>query len=178
MALRAASLISSGAGKSGKPCERFTAPCFMARRVISRMTDSVNCSAFAESMRREIWAIVESGAVIAPSRRRIQMSKGTTQRAPVRKLQYASLAGVAGGRLRGHARLPINHPVELGVTQDDLHVFAGFGERDGLDEFGTLFVIALAFPGGNSVFAGIVSGRGSFWRAELLHQVGDVNHAE
>src|ERR1700686_4351756 len=52
MAWRAASLISAGAAKSGKPWERLTALCFMARRVISRMTDSVNCSAFAESMRR------------------------------------------------------------------------------------------------------------------------------
>jgi hypothetical protein len=31
------------------------------------MTDSVNCSAFAESMRREICAIVESGELISPA---------------------------------------------------------------------------------------------------------------
>src|SRR6267378_3196722 len=67
MALRAASLISSGAAKSGNPWDRLTAPCFKAKRVISRMTDSVNCSAFAESMRREICAIERSGAVISPS---------------------------------------------------------------------------------------------------------------
>jgi hypothetical protein len=42
MARRAASLTSSGAGKSGNPCDRLTAPYFMASRVISRMTDSVN----------------------------------------------------------------------------------------------------------------------------------------
>src|SRR5258708_39412470 len=64
MACRAASLTSAGAAKSGKPCERLTAPCFMARRVISRMTDSVNCSAFAEIMRREICAIFDSGLLI------------------------------------------------------------------------------------------------------------------
>src|SRR5277367_89684 len=51
MACRAASLISAGAAKSGKPCDRLTALCFCASRVISRMTDSVNCSALAESMR-------------------------------------------------------------------------------------------------------------------------------
>src|SRR5215470_5600032 len=62
MAWRAASLTDSGAGKSGKPCERFTALCFSARRVISRMTDSVNCSAFAEIMRREICAMEDSVA--------------------------------------------------------------------------------------------------------------------
>src|SRR5713226_2837850 len=64
MACRAASLTSAGAAKSGKPCERLTALCFKARRVISRMTDSVNCSAFAESMRRAICAMDDSLAVI------------------------------------------------------------------------------------------------------------------
>src|SRR5215475_2255728 len=62
MAWRAASLISSGAAKSGKPCERLTALCFSARRVISRMTDSVNCSALAEIMRREMCAMEDSVA--------------------------------------------------------------------------------------------------------------------
>src|ERR1700693_5302991 len=56
----AARLISAGAAKSGKPCERFTALCCNARRVISRITDSVNCPAFAESralaMARSGWA--------------------------------------------------------------------------------------------------------------------------
>src|SRR5271165_2971309 len=61
MAWRAASLISSGAAKSGKPWERLTALCLRARRVISRMTDSVNCSALAESMRRAMWVMFVSG---------------------------------------------------------------------------------------------------------------------
>src|ERR1700730_5381245 len=64
IACRAASFTSAGAGKSGKPCERLTALCFSAKRVISRMTDSVNCSAFAESIRRAICAMEDSGAVI------------------------------------------------------------------------------------------------------------------
>src|SRR5277367_481443 len=46
----AARLISAGAGKSGNPCERFTAPWRSARRVISRITDSVKRSAFRESV--------------------------------------------------------------------------------------------------------------------------------
>src|SRR2546421_5513473 len=46
-------LTSSGAAKSGKPCERLTAPYFIASRVISRMTDSVNWLALRET-RREI----------------------------------------------------------------------------------------------------------------------------
>ena len=61
MAWRAASLISAGAEKSGKPWERLTALCWMAERVISRMTDSVNCSALAESMRRATWDMLVSG---------------------------------------------------------------------------------------------------------------------
>ena len=41
--------MSSGAAKSGKPCERLTAPYFIASRVISRMTDSVNWLALRET---------------------------------------------------------------------------------------------------------------------------------
>src|SRR5205807_3479217 len=47
-------LMSSGAAKSGKPCERFTAPYFIASRVISRMTDSVKRLALREMRRDEI----------------------------------------------------------------------------------------------------------------------------
>src|SRR5258707_15803115 len=72
MAWRAASLTESGAGKSGKPCERFTALCFSARRVISRMTDSVNCSAFAEIMRREICAMEDSVVTLHPKELRVE----------------------------------------------------------------------------------------------------------
>src|ERR1700722_17088465 len=45
----AARLMSAGAGKSGKPCERFTALWRIASRVISRITDSVKRSALEES---------------------------------------------------------------------------------------------------------------------------------
>ncbi len=48
MAWQAASLISAGAAKSGKPCARFTASWRMASRVISRMTDSAKVSALRE----------------------------------------------------------------------------------------------------------------------------------
>src|SRR5688500_8725237 len=40
--------MSSGAGQSGNPCPRFTAPYFAASRLISRMTDSVNDAALCE----------------------------------------------------------------------------------------------------------------------------------
>src|SRR5712664_1367428 len=64
MACIATRLMSSGAGKSGKPCERLTAPYFIASRVISRITDSVNRLALRET-RREIEG---AGVVIKVSR--------------------------------------------------------------------------------------------------------------
>src|ERR1700751_451538 len=54
----AARLISAGAAKSRNPCERLTASYCSARRVISRITDSVNCSALAE--RRSLVATARS----------------------------------------------------------------------------------------------------------------------
>src|SRR4029079_8931888 len=48
MASMAARFRISGAGKSGNPWDRLTALCIIARRVISRITDSVNCVAFCE----------------------------------------------------------------------------------------------------------------------------------
>src|SRR5438094_3679150 len=56
MAAQAASLIRSGAGKSGNPCDRFTPPYISLRRVISRMTDSVNCVAFLDPVSLDIRA--------------------------------------------------------------------------------------------------------------------------
>jgi hypothetical protein len=41
--------MASGAAKSGNPWARLTALCFMARRVISRITDSVNVSVRLDS---------------------------------------------------------------------------------------------------------------------------------
>src|SRR5579863_1133068 len=49
MAEIAACFTSAGAAKSGNPCARLIAPCSRARRVISRITDSVNCPAFRET---------------------------------------------------------------------------------------------------------------------------------
>src|SRR5262245_12319676 len=46
IAAMAAALTASGAGKSGNPCDRLTPPWRSLSRVISRMTDSVNCVAF------------------------------------------------------------------------------------------------------------------------------------
>src|SRR5215472_15090342 len=58
MASCAARLISAGAAKSGKPWERFTALYFSASRVISRITDSVNCAALED--KRSLVAMARS----------------------------------------------------------------------------------------------------------------------
>src|SRR5260370_19745358 len=54
MAAPAASLITAGAGKSGNPCDRLTPPGGSLRRVISRMTDAVNCVAFFDPVSFDI----------------------------------------------------------------------------------------------------------------------------
>src|SRR5216683_8223697 len=58
MASCAARLISAGAGKSGKPCDRLTAPCSIAWRVISRITDSVKCA--TRPLRKDFCGVVAS----------------------------------------------------------------------------------------------------------------------
>jgi hypothetical protein len=50
IAAHAASFIGSGIGKSGKPWARLIAPCWLATRVISRMTDSVKVLVRREGM--------------------------------------------------------------------------------------------------------------------------------
>src|SRR5207253_10701806 len=61
MACIATRLMSFGAAKSGKPCERLTAPYFIASRVISRMTDSVNWLALRETRRDPLRTGVDTG---------------------------------------------------------------------------------------------------------------------
>src|SRR5260370_15991217 len=132
-------------------------------------------------MRREILAIVESGAVIAPSWPSESATIGGAACCSLAKKtsRYAHplSAGVAGSDLCSYARLTINQPVEFGVAQDDLHVFAGFRERDGLDKLGDLFVVALGFPCGDTVFAGLIRGGLVFGRTGLPHKVRNVAHA-
>src|SRR5437773_4817555 len=48
IASQAACFTAAGAGKSGKPCDRLTPPYNSFNRVISRITDSVNCVALCE----------------------------------------------------------------------------------------------------------------------------------
>ena len=52
----------------------------------------------------------------------------------------------------------INHPVDGGIAQDDLYIFAGLGKRDGFDQFRYLFIIPFGFPERDAVFAGVVGG--------------------
>src|SRR5258706_11483319 len=121
MACRAASFISAGAAKSGKPCERFTALCFSASRVISRISDSVNCSAFAESMRRATCVIVDS--FMAETK-----SLGW-QRKKARLMVVPGAGGGCHGDRRGDT-CALDHAVDFGVGQNNLHVVARFRERN------------------------------------------------
>jgi len=59
MAWRAASLISSARRNRENP-GKINGVVLQRSRVISRMTDSVNCSALAESMRRAMWVMLVS----------------------------------------------------------------------------------------------------------------------
>src|ERR1700747_2888526 len=180
MAWRAASFTSAGAAKSGKPCERFTAPCFIASRVISRITDSVNCSALAEIMRREICAIFDSGLLIYL--RLAGDSKlsndSTSQGSP------AGLSGLrrGSGRRRysrnGIRSWSINHPVQRGVAQHDLHVVARFREWNGLDKFRNFFISPFGFPECDAVFARVVRGEGVFRRAGQINQALEIVSSE
>src|SRR5690348_252715 len=168
MACRAASLISAGAAKSGKPCERFTALCFSASRVISRITDSVNCSAFAESMRRASCVIVDSFMVETKS-----LGSGG------KKARLMVMAG-SGGRYRDGGRNAgaVNHAVDFGVAQNDLHVVARFRERDRFHEFRNFVVIAFGAPKRDAIFAGVKRGQRIFRCAKIAQQSGDVHHAD
>src|SRR5258708_10949506 len=142
MAWRAASLTSAGAAKSGKPCERLTALCFRARRVISRMTDSVNCSAFAESVRRATWDMVESGRELIkamllgiqqetqPQEKIKEHPRKSEVATFARDRPCALLAAAAGSGGRGRTAGPVNHPVDFGIAQDDLHVFASLRSEE------------------------------------------------
>ena len=53
-------MTAAGAGKSGKPCDKLMLPWRSERRVISRMTDSVNRSAFAELRTLDMATIIRA----------------------------------------------------------------------------------------------------------------------
>src|SRR5262249_44212673 len=71
IAAHAASLIACGAGKSGNPCERLTPPYNSLSRVISRITDSVNCVAFLEPVNFDIIAAYDTRGYAAFLRRAV-----------------------------------------------------------------------------------------------------------
>src|SRR6202051_1970946 len=172
MAWRAASLISEGAAKSGKPCERLTAWCSSARRVISRMTDSVNCSALADSIRRASSPDVLV-ADVGPS-----LFFYLIKFAGFGAFFNPGATGSRGyGRTRRSARA-INHPVDGGIAQDDLHVLACLGERNGFDELGYFLVVAFRLPESDAIFTGVVGRGGVFRCARKADQIGDVQHAQ
>src|SRR5262245_47850515 len=91
IAAHAASLMAAGAGKSGKPCDRLTPPYRWLSRVISRMTDSVNCVAFFEPVSFDIM-------LFCRNRHRQRESRPTTGGAVYGKFTPMRLHERAGDR--------------------------------------------------------------------------------
>src|SRR2546428_7713525 len=117
MAARAASLTASGAGKSGNPCARLTASYCKAKRVISRMTDSVKYSAFSESTDRAVLAILSavglaSAGVIISFRER----EGIYGRTPAGKTGESG-AGEAGAGEAGAGESDAGESDDGGVVE-------------------------------------------------------------
>src|SRR5579885_3644046 len=100
MASAAARLRISGAGKSGNPCARLTAPCCTARRVISRMTLSAMLWVRLARKRGRIKIWNRTGLGVWPEHR----GKRAGPRAPLLKFDSAlnrfELLRVEPGHLR------------------------------------------------------------------------------
>src|SRR5689334_5381728 len=93
MACRAASLRICGAGRSGKPCARFTALCFSASRVISRITLSVMPRVRSA---RKVFLVACTSLIIQPrwQRLRARMMAGGAHLSLVTNLQLYLAIGV------------------------------------------------------------------------------------
>ena len=80
-----------------------------------------------------------------------------------------------GSRLRARS---INHPVERGIAQHDLNIVACFRERNGLDKFGNLVIVAFGLPQRDAVFAGVVRSQGELRRSGQIHETFEIVGAE
>src|SRR5580704_9151833 len=90
-----------------------------------------------------------------------------------------SLAGVGGGGEIGFGGgVPVEEAVDGGVAYDDLYVLAGFGERNGFDEFRNFVVGALGFPLGDALLACVVGCGGVFGSTGGTREISDIEHAE
>jgi len=80
----------------------------------------------------------------------------------------------------GWARKPwfggfaVDQAVTWCVAQNDLDVLAGFGERNGFDEFGNFLEGAFRLPLREAFFSGVVGSGGIFGRAGGARQLGDI----
>src|SRR5215510_8894209 len=121
IAAHAASFTTAGAGKSGNPCERLTPPYIWLRRVISRMTDSVNWVAFFDPVNLDM------------SGRRLNYEEGT--RNTLSQMISALPAGTQNFLFRDKLRFGAIQPtVIFRRTQDPLHVVLRFRVRNIVDE--------------------------------------------
>src|SRR5690349_19395728 len=112
IAAHAASFIGSGIGKSGNPCARLTASCWLAMRVISRMTDSVNVEVRrAASIRAWLPARIVWPNRRAKYRRRSGHRKamgGPHRGPPMSSKRYGSLRRL----VRRHHQVSVRRPLE------------------------------------------------------------------
>src|SRR5882724_8002109 len=116
------------------------------------------------------------------------MRSGSTERTSEGGRYKSILLAGLGGEVAGGARggggdgglgsFAVEGAVHVGVAEDNLDVFAGFGEGDGLDEFGNFVVSAFGFPEGDAVDTSVVGGSGAFRAAGGAGEIGDVEHAQ
>src|SRR5579864_4070310 len=147
MASRAASLRIEDAGKSGKPCARFTALCWIARRDISRMTLSLSEAARWLWKRRRTSAGANGGGMFSGL---IEPVGGGNPRAGF---------GQRRARIRLQRSLGVKAAVHVGVAQHHLHVVAGLADRHGFDELGRLLKIPPGEPRVGARQAGVIGGQ-------------------
>src|SRR5260370_41747345 len=92
-------------------------------------------------------------------------------RGPSTALPLASLTTTSLRRtgwisfLWGSVKLAIN----IGIPHDRLHVFAGFGERNGFDKLLHIAIFPSGLPVLHAIIAGVVSGEGVFESSKLVH---------
>src|SRR5207237_162394 len=122
MAAHAASLITAGAGKSGNPCDRLTPPWRSLSRVISRMTDSVNCVAFLDPVSFDMLLFRRCGGRLLFRRHGRRMAGGAYD------------CGGGGDVRNGRGAIAVQAPVVLRRAENFLYVPLRLGKRDVVDE--------------------------------------------
>src|SRR5437867_5186999 len=187
MAAMAEALTAAGAGKSGNPCDRLTPPCRSLSRVISRMTDSVNCVAFFDpvsfDMSSELMALRGLARLLFLRGRRGN-GRGLRGRRTLSRWLWSGRdslpgrrAGVGGGVLARRIRT-VAPAIVLRGGEELLHVVLGLWVGNVVDEFLELQPGSLAHPAADRALAGIVAGERQMQLAEFLDLFRQVRHPD